>query len=41
MVVAYSNASFGTVNGLMSAQQAPVLVSNAGLVNCPIVAKGM
>jgi hypothetical protein len=41
MVVAYNNASFGAVNGLMAAQQAPVLVPNAGLVNCPIVAKSM
>jgi hypothetical protein len=41
MVVAYDNASFGSVSGLGKAQQAPVLVPNAGLVNCPIVAKGM
>jgi hypothetical protein len=41
MVIAYSNTAFGAVGGLMAAQQAPVLVPNAGLVNCPIVAGGM
>jgi hypothetical protein len=41
MVIAYANASFGAVNGLLAAQQAPVLVPNAGLVNRPIVAKSM
>jgi hypothetical protein len=39
-VVAYSNASFASVGNLAAARQAPVLVPNAGLVNCPIVAKG-
>jgi hypothetical protein len=38
-VVAYDNASFASVNGLTTAEQAPVLVPNAGLVNCPIVSK--
>jgi hypothetical protein len=40
MVIAYDNASFASVSSLATAAQAPVLVPNAGLVNCPIVAKG-
>jgi hypothetical protein len=39
MVIAYDNAAFASVNSLATAQQAPVLVPNAGLVNCPIVSK--
>jgi hypothetical protein len=39
MVIAYDHASFASVGNLATAQQAPVLVPNAGLVNCPIVAK--
>jgi hypothetical protein len=38
-VIAYDNAAFASVSNLATAQQAPVLVPNAGLVNCPIVAK--
>jgi hypothetical protein len=39
MVIAYDHASFASVGDLATAQQAPVLVPNAGLVNCPLVAK--
>jgi hypothetical protein len=38
-VIAYDNASFSSVSDLATAQQAPVLVPDAGLVNCPIVAR--
>ncbi len=36
-VYIYDNASFNSVNNLITAQAAPVLVSNAALVNCPII----
>jgi hypothetical protein len=39
MVIAYDDASFSSVGNLSTAEQAPVVVPNAGLVNCPIVAK--
>jgi len=41
MVVAYDNASFASVTNLTTGEQAPVLVPNAGLVNCPIVSKSV
>jgi hypothetical protein len=39
MVIAYDNASFASATNIASVEQAPVVVSNAGLVNCPIVSK--
>lgn len=36
-VVAYDNSSFTSVKDLPTAQAAPVLVPNAGYVNCPVV----
>ena len=36
-VVAYDNASFNSVKDLNTAMMAPVLVPNAGTVNCPVV----
>jgi len=36
-VAVYNNSSFGTVMDLQSAVMAPLLVPNAGDVNCPIV----
>jgi hypothetical protein len=38
-VIAYDDAAFSSVNNLAAAQQAKVLVPDAGLVNCPIVSK--
>jgi hypothetical protein len=37
-VVVYDNADFDTVSDLTTAEAATVLVSSAGLVNCPLVA---
>jgi hypothetical protein len=39
VVIAYDDAAFGSVSNLATAQQAKVLVPDAGLVNCPIVSK--
>jgi hypothetical protein len=39
MVVAYDNASFASVMSLATVQSAPIVVPNAGLVNCPVVSK--
>jgi hypothetical protein len=39
MVIAYDNASFASVTNVTTVEQAPVVVPNAGLVNCPIVSK--
>jgi hypothetical protein len=36
-VVAYDNSSFSSVKDLNTASMAPVLVPNAGTVNCPVV----
>ena len=36
-VVAYDNNSFGAVNNLTTVLAAPVLVPDAGRVNCPVV----
>jgi len=36
-VAVYDNASFGSVNNLSTAAAAPLLVPNAGDVNCPVV----
>jgi hypothetical protein len=36
-VKVYDNTSFNNVNNVMTAGTAPVLVPNAGLVNCPVV----
>jgi hypothetical protein len=36
-VVVYDNASFNSVKDLATAMMAPVLVPNAGTVNCPVV----
>jgi len=35
----YDDAAFASVSNLMTAMQAPLLVSGAAIVNCPIVAK--
>jgi hypothetical protein len=39
VVTAYDDAAFSSVNNLTTAQQAKVLVPDAGLVNCPVVSK--
>jgi hypothetical protein len=36
-VVVYDNMSFGSVKDMATASAAPVLVPNAGNVNCPVV----
>ncbi|HEX9510542.1 MAG TPA: hypothetical protein VF939_08665 [Puia sp.] len=37
VVAAYDNSSFNTVKDLSTATAAPILVPNAGYVNCPVV----
>lgn len=37
LVKVYDNTSFGNVNNVATAAAAPVLVQNAGTVNCPVV----